>query len=55
MSGNMQQNPDGSWTPAEPVPVQGRVARFEFWLRRHGWLPRLAAALGRWDERNLGK
>jgi len=37
MDGIYQQNPDGSWTPAEPIGWQeehGWLARFIFWLRR---------------------
>lgn len=49
-----QQNPDGSWSEATPLPYQGRVARTEDWLRRRGFR-RLALVLARWDERKLGK
>lgn len=49
-----QQNPDGSWSPATPLPYIGRAARLEDWCRRHGF-HRVAAVLCRWDERNLGR
>ncbi len=42
------------WVPAEPMGPQGPVARLEFWLRARGWR-RLSAALGRLDERGLGR
>lgn len=48
-----QQNPDGSWTPAEPIPPT-RLLRWETWLRRLGH-ERLANVLARWDERGLGR
>ena len=51
---NMQQNPDGSWSPATPLPYLGWKARTEDWCRRHG-LRRLARLLGAWDERGLGR
>lgn len=38
-SGTYQQNPDGSWSPAEPIgwlEEHGIVARFIFWLRGIG-------------------
>lgn len=37
MSEPMQQNPDGSWSPAEPLgwmEEHGPVARFIFWALR---------------------
>lgn len=52
--GVQRQNPDGSWSPAEPLPWMGPVAKAENWLRKHG-LTRLANALARWDERKLGR
>jgi hypothetical protein len=48
-----QQNTDGTWTPARPVPPT-RLLRVERWLRRHG-RHRLANALARWDEKGLGR
>jgi hypothetical protein len=47
-----KQNPDGTWTPAEPMGPQGPIAKVEFWLRARGWT-RLAAWLGLIDERGL--
>lgn len=49
-----QQNPDGSWSPAEPLPMQGWKARAEERVRRRGF-KRLANLLARWDERGLGR
>jgi hypothetical protein len=49
-----RQNDDGSWSPAQPIPARGIVARLEFWLRRRGFR-RLANVLGAWDERGLGR
>ena len=46
-------NPDGSWTYAEPIAPQGRLARAEFWFRNRGHR-RIANLLGRLDERGLG-
>lgn len=47
------QNPDGSWT--EATALKGtRWYRVEAWLHVHGFR-RLAAAMGRWDERKLGR
>lgn len=51
---NSVQNPDGSWSPAEPIGPQGWKARLEFWLRARKRMPRLVAFLTRWDERGLG-
>lgn len=48
-----QQNADGTWGPAQPVPAT-RILRVERWLRRRGWR-RIANALARWDERGLGR
>lgn len=48
----LQKNPDGSWSEAVPLGPQGWVARLEFWLRAKGFR-RIAALLGRWDERAL--
>ncbi len=48
-----QQNSDGTWTAAEPIPTT-RILRLENWLRRHG-MRRLASGLARWDERGLGR
>jgi hypothetical protein len=45
-----QRNTDGSWTPAEPIPPRGRIARLEHWMRSHGHR-RIALILGRLDER----
>lgn len=51
-----RQNPDGSWSPAEPLPFIGWKARLEQWCRRrHGRWVVLANLLARWDERGLGK
>lgn len=39
VSGAYQQNPDGSWSPATPLPwleEHGPVARFIFWVRGIG-------------------
>lgn len=47
-----QQNPDGSWTPAEPL-TGSRLFRVETWLRKRG-RRRLAGLLSWWDERGLG-
>lgn len=51
-----RQNPDGSYSPAEPIGPQGWKARLEFALRGHGrvadWI---ANRLGDLDERGLGK
>ena len=48
------QNPDGTWSGATPLPMQGPVARIEQWVRRRGW-HRLANRLAAFDERNLGR
>lgn len=48
-----QQNDDGSWGPAEPIPYLGWKAKTEDWCRRHG-LKRLARFFGNWDEKGLG-
>lgn len=48
-----QKNPDGSWTPATPLPMLGWKGRTEEWLRRRG-RHHLADLLARWDERGLG-
>lgn len=50
----MKQNEDGSWSEATPLPVFGKVAMVEFWLRDKGFktIPNL---LAKWDERALGK
>jgi len=48
-----QQNPDGTWEPARPIPPT-RILRWERWLLRLGH-HRLAAVLARWDERGLGR
>lgn len=48
-----QQNPDGSWSPATPIPMRGWKARLEERLRRRGW-KRLPNLLAKWDERGLG-
>lgn len=47
-----QQNPDGSWGPAEPLGYQGWKAKLEqfFYKLR---LKRLGTFMGRWDERAL--
>lgn len=50
----MQQNPDGSWSEATPLPYYGWKAKTEQWCRRHH-LTRLANLLAWWDERGLGK
>lgn len=49
-----KQNPDGSWSDAEPLPYTGWKARLEDRLRGLGWT-RLPNLLARWDERGLGK
>lgn len=49
-----QVRKDGKWVTAQPIPVQGRVAKVEFWLRDRHLLPRIANALGKFDERKLG-
>lgn len=48
-----QQNSNGIWTPADPIPPT-RSLRVENWLRRHG-MRCLASGLARWDERGLGR
>lgn len=53
MDENWQQNEDDSWSPAEPIPMQGWKGRTEMWCRRHHFR-RLANLLGWWDERGLG-
>lgn len=53
-TGTYRQNRDGTWSKAEPLPMQGPVARVEQWARARGW-HRLAGLLARWDERNLGR
>lgn len=45
----LQQNPDGTWSVAQPLGPQGRLARLELWLRARGHR-RLAVLLGRIDE-----
>jgi hypothetical protein len=54
MHESARQNPDGTWSPATPLPWMGRTARVEVWLRRHG-RTRLANLAARWDERRLGR
>lgn len=54
MSNIQQQNPDGTWSDAEPIPYIGWKARLEQRLRRRG-LTRLANLMARWDERGLGR
>jgi hypothetical protein len=49
---NVQQNIDGRWVEARPLPPQGFVARLEFALRRRGH-HRIAGLLGRLDEVSL--
>lgn len=49
-----QQNPDGSWSPAQPIGPQGVVARIEFALRARGF-KRISNLLGKFDERGLGR
>lgn len=48
----LRQNADGTWSEAVPLGPQGWVAKLEFWLRAKG-CRRVAALLGRWDERGL--
>lgn len=48
-----QQNPDGSWTDAKPLPAMGWKGLAEVRLRRRGWT-RLANLFAWWDERGLG-
>lgn len=50
----MQEQSDGSWSPATPLPYLGRTARLEARLRARGW-HRLANLLAAWDERRLGR
>lgn len=54
MSVNQQQNPDGSWSEATPLPFYGWKARTEQWLRRRGF-ERATRVMGAWDERGLGR
>jgi hypothetical protein len=53
MNYTMQENPDGSWSEATPLPMQGWKARLEERLRKRGW-KRLPNLLAWWDERGLG-
>jgi hypothetical protein len=46
-----QQNPDGSWSEAQPLPGT-RLYRIESWLRKRGH-KRMAAVLAWWDELQL--
>lgn len=48
-----QQNPDGSWSEARPIPLGGWKAKTEEWMHKRG-LHRLGRLMGRWDERGLG-
>lgn len=48
-----QQNPDGSWSDAKPLPYIGWKARLEQWFRRPR-STRIANLLAAWDERGLG-
>lgn len=52
MNEPMQQNPDGSWTPATPLPYLGWKARMEERLRKRGHR-RLANFFAAWDEMGL--
>lgn len=49
-----KQNDDGSWSTAEPVPMQGWKAKLEgfFWRRN---MKRSAVFMAKWDERSLGR
>lgn len=49
----VQQNEDGSWSEATPVPAQGAVAKVEFYLRSKGF-KKIPNLLAKWDERGLG-
>jgi hypothetical protein len=48
-----QQNPDGTWSEATPIPPS-RTLRLERWLARHG-MHGLARMIARFDERGLGR
>jgi hypothetical protein len=48
-----QQNTDGSWGPARPLPTS-RLYRIEQWMRRRGHR-RLADLIARYDERGLAR
>lgn len=54
MNGPLQQSPDGSWSPATPLPMQGWKAKLEEHLRHRGW-KRIPDFLAAWDERGLGQ
>lgn len=54
MMNAIQQNPNGSWSEAEPLPYFGWKAKTEQRFRRIG-LNRLANLFAAWDERGLGK
>ena len=54
MNESMRQNPDGSWSPAEPLPYLGWKARLEQRFRRGG-RRRAANMMAAWDERKLGR
>jgi hypothetical protein len=54
MSDDVQrQNSDGSWSPDEPIPMQGWKARLEVWCQRRGYR-RFAKFFAWLDERGLG-
>lgn len=48
-----QQNPDGSFSPAEPLSMIGWKAKLEEFFRRMR-LKKLANVMASWDERGLG-
>lgn len=54
MSNVQKQNDDGSWSVAEPLPMQGWKAQLElfFWRVK---MKRAASFMARWDEKDLGK
>lgn len=47
-----QQNEDGTWSEATPLPWMGWKAKTENWLRQRGFR-RLPNFLAWWDERGL--
>lgn len=47
-----RQNPDGTWSLAEPLPMMGWKAKLENKARRRGW-NRVAGFFAAWDERGL--
>ena len=49
-----QQNLDGSWGSAKPLPYIGWKARLEQRLRARG-MSKAANFMAAWDERGLGR